>query len=94
MVSVSLMKKLVATVIVTLALVSPSNRSRADYPEEIPFVPTPIEVVDKMLELAEVKKGDVVFVVRVYGFPIDPGKPLDEIQAKEKTLALEILSKL
>jgi len=61
MVSVSLMKKLVATVIVTLALVSPSNRSRADYPEEIPFVPTPIEVVDKMLELAEVKKGDVVY---------------------------------
>ena len=25
-----------------------------DYPEEIPFVPTPIEVVDRMLELAEV----------------------------------------
>ena len=33
----------------------------ADYPEEIPFVPTPIEVVDRMLELAEVKKGDVVY---------------------------------
>jgi len=33
----------------------------ADFPEEIPFVPTPIEVVDKMLELAEVKKGDVVY---------------------------------
>jgi cyclopropane fatty-acyl-phospholipid synthase-like methyltransferase len=29
--------------------------------EEIPFVPTPIEVVDRMLELAEVKKGDVVY---------------------------------
>jgi len=28
--------------------------------EEIPFVPTPIEVIDRMLELAEVKKGDVV----------------------------------
>ena len=41
-----------------------------------------------------VKKGDVVFVVRVYGFPIDPGKPLEEVQAKEKTLALEIVSKL
>ena len=26
-----------------------------------PFVPSPIEVVDKMLELAEVKKGDVVY---------------------------------
>jgi ubiquinone/menaquinone biosynthesis C-methylase UbiE len=35
--------------------------STADYPEEIPFVPTPIEVVDRMLELAEVKKGDVVY---------------------------------
>jgi SAM-dependent methyltransferase len=29
--------------------------------EEIPFVPTPIEVVDRMLELAEVKAGDVVY---------------------------------
>jgi cyclopropane fatty-acyl-phospholipid synthase-like methyltransferase len=29
--------------------------------EEIPFVPTPIEVVDRMLELAEVRKGDVVY---------------------------------
>jgi cyclopropane fatty-acyl-phospholipid synthase-like methyltransferase len=33
----------------------------ADFPEEIPFVPTPMEVVDKMLELAEVKRGDVVY---------------------------------
>ncbi|MGB7948742.1 MAG: class I SAM-dependent methyltransferase [Candidatus Binatia bacterium] len=32
-----------------------------DYPEEIPFVPTPIEVVDRMLELADVKKGDIVY---------------------------------
>ncbi len=29
--------------------------------EEIPFVPTPIEVVDKMLELAELKKRDVLY---------------------------------
>ena len=33
----------------------------ADYPEEIPFVPTPMNVVDQMLELAEVKKGEVVY---------------------------------
>jgi cyclopropane fatty-acyl-phospholipid synthase-like methyltransferase len=33
----------------------------ADFPEEIPFVPTPIEVVDKMLEMAEVQKDDVVY---------------------------------
>lgn len=29
--------------------------------DEIPLVPTPMEVVDRMLELAEVKKGDVVY---------------------------------
>ena len=28
---------------------------------EVPFVPTPPEVIDRMLELAEVKKGDVVY---------------------------------
>ena len=27
---------------------------------EIPFVPTPMEVVDRMLELAEAKPGDVL----------------------------------
>jgi cyclopropane fatty-acyl-phospholipid synthase-like methyltransferase len=35
--------------------------STADFPEEIPFVPTPIEVVDRMLEIAEVQKDDVVY---------------------------------
>ncbi len=35
-----------------------------------------------------VKRGNSAFVVHVYGFP------LDQIKAKEKTLALEILSKL
>jgi cyclopropane fatty-acyl-phospholipid synthase-like methyltransferase len=35
--------------------------AHAQHREEIPFVPTPIEVVDKMLEFAEVKKGDVVY---------------------------------
>ena len=38
-----------------------STQVPADFPEEIPFVPTPPEVVDKMLELAEIKKGDVVY---------------------------------
>ncbi len=28
---------------------------------EVPFIPTPIEVVDRMLELAEVKKGDMIY---------------------------------
>ncbi len=35
-----------------------------------------------------VKKGDVVFVVRVDGFP------LDQLEEKEKTLAKEIVAKL
>jgi len=35
--------------------------SRADFREEIPFIPTPIGVVDQMLELAEVKKAEVVY---------------------------------
>lgn len=29
--------------------------------EEIPFVPTPVEIVDRMLEMAEVKTGDIVY---------------------------------
>ena len=33
----------------------------ADYPEEIPYVPTPVAVIDQMLKLAEVNKGDVVY---------------------------------
>jgi cyclopropane fatty-acyl-phospholipid synthase-like methyltransferase len=47
-----------ATFVLVLASVA---RTAADFPEEIPFVPTPMDVVDKMLELAEVKKGDVVY---------------------------------
>ena len=38
-----------------------SARAQLGPREEIPFVPTPMEVVDRMLELAEVKKGDVVY---------------------------------
>jgi SAM-dependent methyltransferase len=29
--------------------------------EKVPYVPSPMEVVDRMLEFADVKKGDVVF---------------------------------
>ena len=31
----------------------------ADFPEEIPFVPTPIEVIDKMLEMAQLQQNDL-----------------------------------
>jgi len=35
--------------------------SEAQPVDEIPFVPTPLEVVDRMLEMAEVRKEDVVY---------------------------------
>ena len=38
-----------------------AGAAAAQYQEEIPFVPTPVEVIDRMLELAEIKKGDVVY---------------------------------
>ena len=37
------------------------TRAQVGPREEIPFVPTPVEVIDRMLEIAEVKKGDVVY---------------------------------
>ncbi|HEX9786523.1 MAG TPA: class I SAM-dependent methyltransferase, partial [Candidatus Binatia bacterium] len=55
------MKKLLLALALSWAMSLDPNAVGADYPEEIPFVPTPIDVVDKMLELAEVKKGDVVY---------------------------------
>ena len=42
-------------------LIAVASAVAAEFQEEIPFVPTPVEVVDRMLELAEVKKGDVVY---------------------------------
>ncbi|HEX6437805.1 MAG TPA: class I SAM-dependent methyltransferase [Candidatus Binatia bacterium] len=33
----------------------------AEFQEEIPFVPTPVEVVDKMLEMAKVRENDVLY---------------------------------
>src|SRR5262245_35059512 len=32
-----------------------------DYPEEITFAPTPIEVAGRVLEVAEIKKVDIVY---------------------------------
>src|SRR3954468_6528625 len=56
------MRKLLA---VLLVMLWPSLQgivhAYRDYLEEIPFVPTPVEVVDKMLELAQLKKGDVLY---------------------------------
>ncbi len=41
-----------------------------------------------------VKKGDFYFSVHVRGFPYNKAKGPDEVEGKEKTLALEILSKM
>jgi hypothetical protein len=41
-----------------------------------------------------VKKGNLVFVVHVWGFPIDQPGQIEQVQAMEKTLALDVLSKL
>lgn len=61
MLSISAMRKLVLTAMVWLAVTSARVSAQTEYLEEIPFVPTPAEVVDKMLELADVKKGDVLY---------------------------------
>lgn len=55
------MKKFLLCAIITWVVPLIAANAKPDYPEEIPFVPTPIDVVDKMLELAEVKKGDVLY---------------------------------
>jgi cyclopropane fatty-acyl-phospholipid synthase-like methyltransferase len=55
------MKHCFLAAIVGWVMLSFAANAKSDYPEEIPFVPTPIDVVDKMLELAEVKKGDVLY---------------------------------
>ena len=49
------------TALVLCWAMSCGGANAADYREEIPFVPTPIEVIDRMLELAEVKNGDVLY---------------------------------
>ena len=41
-----------------------------------------------------VKKGDVYFIVHVWGFPLIQPIDVDDVQAKEKMLAMQILSKL
>ena len=56
-----LVVKSIVVILLSCALTVSFSHSRADYPEEIPFVPTPLAVVDRMLEVAEVKRGDVVY---------------------------------
>lgn len=55
------MKRLCAILLMVWAMQVRVANALVDYPEEIPFVPTAMEVVDRMLELAGVKQGDVVY---------------------------------
>lgn len=61
MVLIAAMKRFFAGAVVCWIVLMCAGQAIGDYPEEIPFVPTPLEVIDKMLELAEVKKGDVLY---------------------------------
>jgi cyclopropane fatty-acyl-phospholipid synthase-like methyltransferase len=55
------MKRLFSLLLLNCLLNPVASPVAANDREEIPFVPTPMEVVDRMLELAEVKKGDVIY---------------------------------
>ena len=55
------MKQLVASFVLGSVLTVFGTAEAVDSPEETPFVPTPMEVVDPMLQLAEVRKGDVLY---------------------------------
>lgn len=43
------------------ATAEPPQAAKAERKPDVVYVPTPQEVVDKMLEMAEVKKGDIVY---------------------------------
>ena len=45
----------------TLPMVAQTGQKRPDAPHLAPYVPTPAEVVDRMLQLAQVGKGDVLY---------------------------------
>jgi SAM-dependent methyltransferase len=53
------------TLLAVLALASPSALQELQWPQfrgyDVPFVPTPTEVVDEMLRLADVKSGDLLY---------------------------------
>src|SRR6187399_1098254 len=57
------MKKTASIILLAFALLSVHAASLVSAQEGkiVPYVPTPQEVVDRMLELAQVKAGDVVY---------------------------------
>jgi 2-polyprenyl-3-methyl-5-hydroxy-6-metoxy-1,4-benzoquinol methylase len=52
---------MISLLMLPLALLFASESAPVHQLEEIPFVPTPMEVVDRMLEIADVKQGDVIY---------------------------------
>lgn len=60
-VTMAAMKLILTTFAFGWILIASTRGLTAEFPEEIPFVPTPLEVVDRMLELAAVKPGDVLY---------------------------------
>ncbi|MGE5301900.1 MAG: SAM-dependent methyltransferase, partial [Alphaproteobacteria bacterium] len=52
---------LAVAIVLAQPLVKNLQRAQAQEGKIVPYVPTPQEVVDRMLELAQVKKGDVVY---------------------------------
>ena len=57
------MKKIASSLLLALAVMWLQTAALVSAQEGkiVPYVPTPQEVVDRMLELAQVKKGDVVY---------------------------------
>ncbi len=57
------MKKIVSSLLLVVGLmwIQTAAPVSAQEGKIVPYVPTPQEVVDRMLELAQVKKGDVVY---------------------------------
>jgi SAM-dependent methyltransferase len=53
--------KLAGVLCILLAFAAPLPAQWDDSPGDVPYVPTPQNVVDEMLELANVKKWDVVY---------------------------------
>jgi SAM-dependent methyltransferase len=47
--------------LLTLPAVGQTGQKRPDAPQLAPYVPTPIEVVERMLQLGQVGKGDVLY---------------------------------
>src|SRR5262245_9349559 len=49
------------TLVLTLSVAQNVFLAQAQEGKIVPYVPTPQDVVERMLELAQVKKGDVVY---------------------------------